>query len=334
MRVLVSGGWFDDSGEGWVDCVTPSSHERLFAFTPPPDRHVGAKGFTGLARLGEELLVCSFNTVWKFTSQGEVTGSMHLPHFNDLHGLTVDHASETVLVCNTGMDSVERLDFDGRWLGRYALTPAQLEKARFDANGVPREAFRANIGGWDSTTSEQLTPRPLNGDYYDGDPELEFSRRKVRDYLHPNSVTITKAFGPCVTLLHGPSLMSLTSFRNVITAPEAPHDGVEASDGLWFTTVSGKVMRWTVDGVETILSLGGTTMSGWCRGLALTEEWGAVGVTSVRGSGSVVPWRGGDRSTTKTGVVWFDRRSGEILGSLDMTNTARGAKIFTILPAV
>lgn len=336
MEVLVSGGLFDNSGVGWIDRVRPGHRERLITFQPPQELLVPKKGFTGLTIIEGDLVVCSFNAVWCFDRDGQCRGRLHLPHFNDLHGIAYDEETKSLLVCNTGLDAVEVLDISGRWRGRFAMTPPPLESMRFEGKAVQRSDVPGLCtAGWENDEINVPSMTIPDGDYYNTDPDIEFSHRRVRDYFHPNDVTVSKSHGTCVTLLMNSSIYSLSTHQDLLQTPGPPHDGIEAEDGFWYTTVSGDVIRHTEEeGAQVFVSLRGTQMAGWCRGLVLSQGWGAVGVTAMKGKDSVVPWSGGDWKSTRTGVVWFDRESGDILDFLDMTDTRRGAKIFTLIQPV
>lgn len=332
MDILVSGGWFDDSGECWVDRVTPGNRKRLLSFVPPDELRVAGKGFTGITWLGEELLVCSFNAIWRFDRQGRCKGRLHMPHFNDLHGICVEEENRSILVANTGLDSVERIDEDGRWLGRYSLTPPGLEHARFQGEGIAREDLETlSKAGWTTEQQAEVPKVQPASDYYDVAPNLDFSRRRVRDYRHPNHVFLSEEHGPCVTSLLDSSIRSLTTHRKVVETTGPPHDGIQAKNGLWYTTVSGEVVHHPESGPEAVLSLRDGPITGWCRGLVLGDDWGAVGVTAMRGPETRVPWRGGSWDATQTGIVWFDRETGETRHVLDMTDEDRGAKVFALI---
>lgn len=128
MRLLVAGGYFDASGECFIDRLDleRGTRERLLSFIPPDPHRLPGKGFTGAAWLDDDtILVCSFDAVWRIVpSTRHCTGRLHQADFNDLHGVTVDHAAAQVHVCNTGLDAVETFDLSGRFLGRTAMTPA------------------------------------------------------------------------------------------------------------------------------------------------------------------------------------------------------------------
>ena len=93
MRVLATGGYFDDSAECFVDRIdlARGTRERLLSFVPLEPHRVPGKGFTGGAWVDDDtLLVCSFDAVWRFrVSTGQATGRLHQPDFNDLHDVAV-----------------------------------------------------------------------------------------------------------------------------------------------------------------------------------------------------------------------------------------------------
>ncbi|HEX4417715.1 MAG TPA: hypothetical protein VH165_07440 [Kofleriaceae bacterium] len=337
MRLLVTGGYFDDSGECFVDRLDPGrgTRERLLSFVPPAPHRIPGKGFTGAAWLdADTFLVCSFDAVWRFTpATGRCTGRLHQADFNDLHGLAVDHTAVQLHICNTGLDSIETFDLHGRFLGRAAMTPAWFEAARQQGNAVARDDFdRVLVAGW------QQAPRPApplkapGGDYYDRPGDEPFHRSKVRDYMHPNSVVV---WGEhlVATVLASSELRCLRTHRTLARVAAPPHDGLSVGDDLWLTTVDGRIWRIARSGdVALVFDTAATGRLGWCRGLAIDVDAIAVGLTAIRTAPKYV-WRTECYERTETGVLWLDRASGRLRAWVGYDDSSRHAKLFALLPA-
>ncbi len=72
---------------------------------------------------------------------------------------------------------------------------------------------------------------------------------------------------------------------------------------------------------------------GWCRGLAVTDDHLAVGLTEVR-RGRLPRHRWADREPdgSETSVLLLDRHSGQLLSRVDLTDEQRHAKLYSVLP--
>ena len=194
MRVWITGGYFDQSGECFVDEIDLSlgTRTRLLGFVPPPEFCVPTKGFTGARWLdANTLLIASFCAVWRFDVRTwSPTGTLHQRDFNDLHDVHVDHAHDRLYVCNTGLDAIEVFDLDGRFRGRSSLSPAWFDERRQNGQAIERSRFADLMDvGWTRRPPRELAPAA--GDYYsEAADRSEFHRRVVRDYTHPNHVSI------------------------------------------------------------------------------------------------------------------------------------------------
>ena len=163
MRLLATGGYFDASGECFIDRIDldHGTRERLLSFTPPEPHRVPGKGFTGAAWFDDDtIFVCSFDAVWRIVpSTRRCTGRLHQVDFNALHSVAVDHATAQVHVCNTGLDSIETFDLTGRFLGRAAMTPAWFEAARQRGAAVLRNDFElVRRAGWEPAPAPAPAP--------------------------------------------------------------------------------------------------------------------------------------------------------------------------------
>lgn len=335
MRLLVTGGYFDASGECFLDRLDleRGTRERLLSFIPPEPHRVPQKGFTGAAWLDDDtILVCSFDAIWRFVpSTRRCAGRLHQADFNDLHGVFVDHAAAQIHVCNTGLDAVETFELGGRFLGRAAMTPAWFEAARQQGAAVPRDAFEGVLrAGWEPVAAPGLVPAA--GRYYHQTDDEPFHRRKVRDYAHPDHVVVWG--GRLVaTLLASRELRCMHSHRTLARLEAPPHDGVPVGEDLWVTTVDGRVWRVTPGGeTSLVVDTSLTGRLGWCRGLAVRGSMIAVGLTAIR-SPPQYAWRSDPYERTETAVLWLERATGRLRGQVRYDEPDRHAKVLALLPA-
>ena len=335
MRLLATGGYFDASGECFIDRLDleRGTRERLLSFIPPEPHRLPGKGFTGAAWLDDDtILVCSFDAVWRIVPSTRCcTGRLHQADFNDLHGVTVDHATAQVHVCNTGLDAVETFDLTGRFLGRTAMTPAWFEAVRQQGAAVPRNAFESVLrAGWEPAPAPRLTSPA--GPYYHQTDDEPFHRRKVRDYAHPNHVVVWGGH-LVATLLASRELRCMHSHRVVARLEAPPHDGVPVGDDLWLTTVDGRVWRVVLGGeASLVLDTSMTGYLGWCRGLAVHGDTVAVGLTAIRRPPQYA-WRSDAYERTETAVLWIERTTGLLRGHVRYDDVDRHTKVFALLPA-
>lgn len=328
MELLVTGGWFDETGECWLERVAPDRRERVLTFLP--EERVARKGFTGAAWNGDSILVCSFNAVWRFDRAWRCTGRIHQPDFNDLHGVCVDARSDRIVVANTGLDAIEVFSLDARFRGRVALSPGWLEADRQRLGNIGRQDFDKTLkAGWESVARP---PRAsADGEYYGGGDEV-FHRRKVRDYLHPTHVAVAPDGRILVTLLATREVRCLQSFSTLASIEGHPHDGMFVGAELWLTTTDGRI--WAINEAGEVRVVMDTSRSGhlgWCRGLAVGPDWVAVGLTAVSVP-PLFPWRADAFERTESSVLWLRRSDGALIGRMDLTDRERGTKVFALLP--
>lgn len=335
MKLLVTGGYFDDSAEGFVDRVdlARGTRERLLSFVPPGPHRVSGKGLTGGAWIDDDtLLVCSFDAVWRFlASTGRSTGRLHQPDFNDLHDVAIDAAGDRIHVCNTGLDAIESFDLAGRFVGRAGTSPAWFEAARLRGAAVARGEFPQILtAGWDS--AQHPTLGDPAGPYYQGQGDAPFHRRKVRDYAHPNHV-VPWGDHLVATMLATRELRCVRCHRALAQFDGHPHDGVLIDDELWVTTTDGCVWRVARTGATSlVLDVAATGHLGWCRGLFVSADSLAVALTAIQ-TAPQYPWRAESPGRTETSVLWLDRATGEVRGRVAYEEPNRPAKLFALLVA-
>lgn len=343
MSFLVTGGYYDASGEGvvWHVDLERERAETFLRWSPPAHLLVPRKGFAGGCLTGDGHLYAAAHcaVVRIDTSRAVVSGVLHQPSFNDLHHVAV--SDERLYIANTGLGTVDIHELGGRFIGSHALLPAWANHRRM-AGEDPVRWSDVLDGGWEG--SEPVPwPRPQQGDgYHDLGPgrhSAPFARLKVPDHLHPNHVCVTPN-QTLVTCLYDGSVRDLRTFETVLTLPEAyPHDGFLAASGFWTTSIDGLVRRSPLeDGrvmgeSDTRLRVFDSGHAGWCRGLWTDGRLLAVGLTEVR-RGSMPRYRWADREPegTETSVLLMDVAEGRLLARVDLTDRERHSKIYSILP--
>lgn len=338
MKVLVTGGYFDASGECFIDEVDLARGvtRRALSLFPEPALRVPTKGFTGAGWLDDTtLLVCSFNAVHRVdTASWRETGRLTQPDFNDLHHVSYDAESEHILVCNTGLDAIEVFDAGGRFVGRHATSPAWFERERLEGQAVERARFPALLSaGW--TGSRESVPRTRpEGEYYGVGQGQSFNVSIVRDYFHPNHVVAVDG-RLAVTLLAPKEVRCLRTLQCLVRTDGHPHDGQLEGGRFWTTTTRGVVTAWDRSSgppwqaVEQY-DVFPTGFTGWCRGLLVGAEQLVVGLTEMR-SAPQYYWSDAPLSQTSTCIVALERGSGRLLHHVPIGEPERHPKVFAVL---
>lgn len=345
MRWLVTVGYFDASGEGRlveIDFARGSQAIRL-AYGPPAELRVPEKGFTGAAWSGapgaSTLFVCGACAVYQVDPlEWSVTAIWHQPSMNDLHHVAV--VGDRVYVVNTGLEAVEVFSRQGLFLGSHALHPGWLSARRLQGHSPAREALPALLDArWPPPALDSTESGSPERDYYSpaASSDLPFSRRKVRDYAHPNHVALPGG-RVLVTRFLDRAVDDLTSFRRVIAeTPGHPHDGLVDGDRFWITCVNGLVVAYAIEAGQVTgreierFDVFATGHTGWCRGLAVTPDHLVVGLTAVARMPRV-RWCDRPFEETETSVLWIERATGRLAGRVVIDEPARRPKVFSVLP--
>lgn len=333
LRLLVTGGYFDETGECVIlEVDLGEGRVRDWGRWTPPDRlRVPTKGFTGARIHGDSLFVCGHACLTRWSLEtGQLDGVLHQPDFNDLHDVAIMDGVLHLAV--TGSDAIDRFDLSGRFLGRSSALPGWVLAAQLDGRDLDDLNALAAVG-W---AGEAPRPQTLNlqDAYYStraGEGARPFWQQKVPDHLHFNHVTDTVR-GPVVTCLRDGTLRSAHTFEVLARVPGHPHDGLPQGETLWCTTVDGGVWRVPLSDGEPERCyeafVGGR--QGWCRGLLLTNELVVVGLTALR-DGKAPPgmWKGPAPEDSQTGLAVLDRRTGEFVQWIGL-EPHRPFKIFSI----
>ncbi len=340
MKVLITGGYFDASGECFIDEVDLARgvSRRMLSFFPAPNVRVPAKGFAGGCWLdGATLLACSFNAVHRIDANSwRETGRLEQADFNDLHHVSHDACSGHILVCNTGLDAIEVFDTRGRFVGRHATSPAWFERERLEGKTVDRARYPELLAaGWSGTGDDVPRTRP-RGAYYGNRVGAVFRVSIVRDYLHPNHVVAVDGL-LAVTMLGPREVRCLRTHQCLARTDGHPHDGQLEGDRFWTTTTRGVVTAWDRSAgvpwqASETYEVFASGFSGWCRGLHVASECIVVGLTEMR-SPPQYAWCDQPLSNTSTAVVALERGTGRLLHHARVGEPERHPKIFSILPA-
>ena len=199
---------------------------------------------------GDRLYVCTSTEVIVYALPDfRRVGYISLPCFNDLHHVCPTPAG-TLLVANTGLDSVVEVSPDGERLREWHVL-----------GGDPWTHFSPDVD-----YRKVVTTKPHKS--------------------HPNHVFLLDGQA-WVTRFNQRDAVALENGERIAIDVQRPHDGTPHGQHIYFTTIDGHVVM--VDArtrrVESTIDLntpGGPTL-GWCRGLGvLDEERAWVGFSRIR----------------------------------------------------
>lgn len=336
VKALVTGGYFDDSGEGvvWRVDLAAERVEALLRWTPPAHLRVPSKGFAGgsLAADGSLYVAAHAAVVRVDPVAGTVTGVLHQPCMNDLHHVAA--LGDRLYVANTGLGAVDVFGRDGSFVGSHALLPAWANARRLAGEDFPSDAPPVQPG-WGASFPDPWPDREEDGYHAADRRSAPFHRLKVPDHLHVNHVA---AVGDrlLATCFADGTLRDLRTFEVAARLPEAfVHDGILVGGSLWLTAIDGTVLELDPRTFEVRRRFAtfDTGHFGWCRGLAVTERHLLVGMTEVR-RGRLPRHRWADREPegSETSVLLLDRADGRLLARVALTDAARHSKLYSLLP--
>ena len=343
LSFLVTGGYFDDSGEGivWHVDLERGRAEPFVRWAPPSHLRVARKGFAGGCLGNGGLLYAAAHAavVRIDVARADVSGVLHQPSFNDLHH--VHEAQGRLFVANTGLGTVDVHGLDGHFLGSHALLPTWVNHRRM-AGEDPESWSEVLAARWDGVEAAPWSTSGGADGYHDPEAArrmLPFWRAKVRDHLHPNHVRATPS-QTLATCLYDGTVRDVQTFRTVVSMPGVyPHDGLLAGGGFWLTSIDGRVWEAPLrDGLvggpaEVRLNVFDTGHAGWCRGLWTDGRRAVVGLTEVRrGRMPRHPWASREPEGTETSVLMLDLADGHLLARVDLTEPGRHSKLYSILP--
>lgn len=295
---------------------TETGIKKLLQTLPASEREVRGKGITGLAWLDNRYLIaCDFNRLLKLDRNSlEIVTDYEDQEFNDLHSLNVDKGH--IYVANTGRDSIDIFNHQ-----------LQLQQ-RIDC---------LNTDEWQKRCSGDYV---VSGNYFDSsDCTLAFNQRKVPDKWHLNHVfKAPECLGGQVvaTSFSARRLLDVTSMQPVSSNfPSQPHDGFIYKEGLWVSTVCGKIYRAPLQipfHFEMVCDLFQIAPhQGWCRGLLIADGLMFIGITSIYEATKRTNWLSGSLEETRSGIYQLSMETMEIEAFYDFSST-KGSRIFTMIP--
>ncbi|WP_224370306.1 hypothetical protein [Hyalangium versicolor] len=342
LSFLVTGGYFDDSGEGviWHVDLERERAEPFIRWFPPAHLRVPRKGFAGGCRANDgTVYVAAHCAIVRIDAvSATVTGALHQPSFNDLHHVAV--SEDRLYIANTGLGSVDIHELTGRFIGSQTVLPAWANRQRMNGEDPPQwDAVLAP--GWDGAEPTPWQSGPEEDGYHDlgqrrGDSP--FARLKVPDHLHLDHVCITP-LQTLVTCLYDGTVRDLRTFETLLRLEGShPHDGFIAAGSFWTTSIDGLVRATPLndgrvtDKAEVRRSVFDTGHAGWCRGLWTDGKRLVVGLTEVR-RGRMPRHRWADREPegTETSLLLLDLSDGRLLARVDLSDHERHSKLYSLL---
>jgi len=322
-KILIIGGYFDNSPDGYLGEITyhwsnDNSVERsewkllLHHHDEAKELLVDNKGFAGSCWHEGLLWTCLPNRVLALDpGDWSVVKVIDDELFNDLHNVWVnDHC---IIVANTGLESIDEFDHEGRLKNRIFLNKIGKTMAKIR-------------GAADFRTA-------------DSKPH----------YYHLNYVFKDFQSNYIITLFQQRRVINYNRLQWLTPLYDAPpHEGaywplffselmessIETPMGLWTTTIDGGVQCIDIQTHKPIRtwnipSLGGP--KGWTRGLMVIKNGFFVGVTVVRESAAPYFHNWVDQNPEETATaVCFVNWKGEI--HTTYLPKERCPKIFSILP--
>ena len=260
---LITGGFLDDSYDSFVGKITLIEGQendnlrfeliRLME-TPNQSLKVLNKGFTGGSIYKNSLWVCSSNQIFSFSLDDfKLEKTIDNPLFNDLHYVLAE--KEGLCVINTGLESIDLLDYNGKLISRKLL--------------ISDEVTREKIGKFKDFRTVDSNPH----------------------FIHANSCYRTLEGNLLVTCLRQNRVVDTEHWEWVSPLyPTPPHDGFihqyhpENKECLWVSTVSGQVIAsdpvtFKVIKKWDLLEMG--LPPAWFRGLCVLEDGLLVGATRI-----------------------------------------------------
>ncbi len=283
----------------------------LLEYTPVDERKVDGKGFTGARLIGNILIVCGFNSIYRCNLENRHVAPWIVRNdFNDLHDIDLEFDGgliRAIYVANTGHDCVDHLDTTGSLISRRALRPA--------------------VGA--------LQANPEDPYFDDAANDLPIYRRKLRDQVHPNAV---RRIDGClwISRFADRSAMCLKpESERFVHLEGCPHDLVPEGDVIWMTTTDGRIWYFPRWGLQTSPVLFCDTfdltgLSGWCRGLYVDKDHIVVGFTRMVRM-PTDRWCNRPTGETFSGLLILDRHTAKPCGVLPLDRTGSHPKIFAVL---
>ena len=285
-KITVTGGFFDETANAYIGMITVWRSQKCNAVVKltfevireytPDIFPVINKGFAGGSWYNSELYVCWPNRVSVLSPSMGWVIRMNIDHpgFNDLHHVhACDHG---IWVANTGCDTVDEVDINGKVTARYPLSNDSLSVEGVVEDLRDQKSHTARRG----CHNEHVN--------YVSPLQCDASSGSTHDLT--------------ATLLQSKRVVSIGKLKGERSTPMAvnlepsnpPHEGFIAtvpcvSDKplLWNSTVDGHVIASDPKTGDTVkrweISRFGHLPRGWTRGLVLLHDGFLVGCTVIHG---------------------------------------------------
>jgi MFS family permease len=323
-RFIVTGGFFDDTPDGFIGQITlfrdvngEASHMcfDLLQIVHPADASLSLanKGLGGACWYEGNLWTCFPNQVVVFRPPSEAGGRWDLIHtidhesFNDLHHVSVAECG--VIVANTGNESVDLFTFDGTLKSRVLLVDADLHRQRVVAARDAMQDYRM-------ASTKANIPHQVHVNHVKHLSGLRVMATLLGnpDEQLPGMISLRSMLGRAGDLKNGAlveidfgnmsgiSANHISVCQTVFKFDSYVHDGIPSDmpqpqpglnlprDCLWFTTVVGECIvidRESATEIKRwrIYDRPGSAI-GWTRGLLPLVDGFLVGTTEVKSGSS------------------------------------------------
>jgi len=206
---------------------------------------------TGGCVVGDQLYVTTFSQVLKVDLRTfSVRPVVTSREYNDLHGVSFNGSQYAVV--NTGLDRIHLLDGGFREIGTVDVGRLSGSTRRF-ANDI------------DYRNVKSTKPH----------------------YVHPNHCFWYEGRWWITRFMQEDAFCPETGERWDFSRYGRPHDGIVRDDGVYFTTITGYLLKVSHDRRITawdLPRLTGRERIGWGRGLMVTGKKAFVGFTKIRRS--------------------------------------------------
>ncbi len=293
---------------GVVDAGSGELIYRCEYETPVPLRApVQKMQFTGSARDGDRLYVCTHNEVVWFDDwpPTEPAGRVVRDDFNDLHHCLPWKGG--LLVVNTGLETLDHVALDGELICRWDLLEGIEGARQID----PQVSYR-------DMDDQALKPHRVHGNHV---------------FVRGNDLWVTQ--------LRASRAISVTDGGTTLEFEAGmPHDGRYIGDRIAFTTTNGHVVMADPSSLEVtshnlVDMTPGATILGWCRGLCEDprgRDRYFVAFSSQRATRwrEYAFWAKYKHKQLPSRIASYDIGRGELRESFDVTPELMSLAIFQI----
>lgn len=298
MKLLLTcGGGLEPASFGTVVVVDWDTKQIIDFLKIPFEVYKSTpKGLSGACIFEDTLYVASEAEVFKLAMNPlRLLARATDPCFNDLHHLCVHQGR--LYVCNSGLDTIEILDLEMRWIDAIPLLDFHSDRASLFARSQLEEIDywrkRRRKVDWEFThlpgrrfaknVRKILTPRTFHKDD-------DVRQCDLRPHLfHPNHI---RSVGSqvWVTRLSQGDILAIPSGRTIVEGLGRPHDGICHNGELIVTNcIDNSLIVYPVSEngvvekeVRKVIAVTRHASEGFLRGVAADQEFLYVGLTARR----------------------------------------------------